>query len=153
MTESAATPAHIESGARATVAGIRQPISLANQFGVIEPADDGTRIRAFLEKPADPVGLPDAPDQVLASMGNYVFSADLLVDAVTTDADDTSSAHDLGGDIIPMLVDRGEACVWDFAANAGPGTTERDRAYWRDVGTLDAYYEAHMDLVSVEAIF
>ena len=144
---------HLATGAGVTVAAMRVPITQANQFGVIEPADDGTRIRAFLEKPADPVGLPDAPDQVLASMGNYVFSADLLVDAVTTDADDTSSAHDLGGDIIPMLVDRGEACVWDFAANAVPGTTERDRVYWRDVGTLDAYYEAHMDLVSVEPIF
>jgi glucose-1-phosphate adenylyltransferase len=86
-------------------------------------------------------------------MGNYVFSADLLVEAVTTDADDASSNHDLGGDIIPMLVERGEACVWDFAANDVPGTTDRDRAYWRDVGTLDAYYDAHMDLISVEPIF
>ena len=86
-------------------------------------------------------------------MGNYVFSADLLVEAVTTDADDQASKHDLGGDIIPMLVERGEACVWDFAESDVPGTTERDRAYWRDVGTLDAYYDAHMDLISVEPIF
>jgi glucose-1-phosphate adenylyltransferase len=143
---------HVATGAGVTVAGMRVPITQANQFGVIEPAEDG-RIRSFREKPADPVGLTDAPDQVLASMGNYVFDADLLVEAVTTDADMDTSNHDLGGDIIPMLVERGEAYVWDFATSAVPGTTERDRAYWRDVGTLDAYYEAHMDLISVEPVF
>jgi glucose-1-phosphate adenylyltransferase len=144
---------HLATGAGVTVAGMRVPITQANQFGVIEPADDGQRIRAFREKPADPMGLPDAPDEVLASMGNYVFDADLLVEAVTIDADSNSSNHDLGGDIIPMLVERGEACVWDFRASAVPGATARDRAYWRDVGTLDAYYDAHMDLISVEPIF
>ena len=144
---------HIASGAGVTVAGMRVPISQAGEFGVIVPAPDGHRIHAFREKPTDPVGLPDAPDFVFASMGNYVFSADLLVEAVTTDADDLTSNHDLGGDIIPMLVKRGEACVWDFAASDVPGTTERDRAYWRDVGTLDAYYDAHMDLISVDPIF
>jgi glucose-1-phosphate adenylyltransferase len=144
---------HLASGAGVTVAGMRVPITQAGEFGVIEPAADGKRISAFREKPTDPVGLPDAPDFVLASMGNYVFSADLLVEAVTTDADEIASNHDLGGDIIPMLVDRGEACVWDFAESDVPGATERDRAYWRDVGTLDAYYDAHMDLISVEPIF
>jgi glucose-1-phosphate adenylyltransferase len=144
---------HVATGAGVTVAGMRVPIAQAGQFGVIEPADDEVRIRAFREKPADPVGLPDAPDEVLASMGNYVFDADLLVESVTIDADKSSSNHDLGGDIIPMLVERGEACVWDFRASAVPGTTERDRAYWRDVGTLDAYYDAHMDLISVEPVF
>ena len=144
---------HLASGAGVTVAGMRVPITQAGEFGVIEPAADGKRISAFREKPSDPVGLPDAPDFVLASMGNYVFSADLLVEAVTTDADEIASNHDLGGDIIPMLVDRGEACVWDFAESDVPGATERDRAYWRDVGTLDAYYDAHMDLISVEPIF
>jgi glucose-1-phosphate adenylyltransferase len=144
---------HLASGAGVTVAGMRVPITQAGEFGVIEPAADGKRISAFREKPTDPVGLPDAPDFVLASMGNYVFSADLLVEAVTTDADEIASNHDLGGDIIPMLVDRGEASVWDFAESDVPGATERDRAYWRDVGTLDAYYDAHMDLISVEPIF
>jgi glucose-1-phosphate adenylyltransferase len=144
---------HRETGAGVTVAGMRVPITQASQFGVIEPAEDGRRIGAFREKPADPVGLADAPDYVFASMGNYVFDADLLVEAVTTDADNVRSNHDLGGDIIPMLVGRGQAYVWDFAANAVPGATERDRGYWRDVGTLDAYYEAHMDLISVEPIF
>jgi glucose-1-phosphate adenylyltransferase len=144
---------HLETGAGVTVAGMRVPITQADQFGVIEPAEDGKRIGAFREKPSDPVGLTDAPDQVLASMGNYVFSADLLVEAVTTDADNDASRHDIGGDIIPMLVERGEAYVWDFAGSTIPAATERDRSYWRDVGTLDAYYDAHMDLVSVEPIF
>jgi glucose-1-phosphate adenylyltransferase len=144
---------HRETGAGVTVAGMRVPLTQADQFGVIEPDPDGQRIRSFREKPADAVGLPDDPDSVFASMGNYVFSAELLIEAVTTDADDSSSNHDLGGNIIPMLVERGEAYVWDFAANAVPGATERDSGYWRDVGTLDAYYEAHMDLISVEPIF
>ena len=144
---------HVASGVGVTVAGIRVPISEAGQFGVIETADDGRRIRAFREKPSDPVGLPDAPEQVFASMGNYVFRADTLVEAVSVDARDEDSNHDLGGNIIPMLVERGEAEVYDFADNEVPGVTERDRGYWRDVGTLDAYYDAHMDLISVHPVF
>ena len=144
---------HIASGVGCTVAGIRVPIAEANQFGVIETGPDGRTISAFREKPEDPVGLPDAPDQVFASMGNYVFTTKCLVDAVTTDAADDSSAHDLGGSIIPALVKEGQAAVYDFADNDVPGATDRDRGYWRDVGTLDAYYDAHMDLISVHPIF
>jgi glucose-1-phosphate adenylyltransferase len=144
---------HVASGAGVTVAGIRVPIEQANQFGVIETAPDGRRISAFREKPSDPVGLPDAPDQVFASMGNYVFDARTLIEAVSTDASDPTSSHDLGGNIIPMLVERGEAEVYDFADNDVPGSSDRDRAYWRDVGTLDAYYDAHMDLISVLPVF
>jgi glucose-1-phosphate adenylyltransferase len=144
---------HVASGAGVTVAGIRVPIQEANQFGVIETAQDGRRIQAFREKPSDPIGLPDAPDQVFASMGNYVFRTDTLIEAVTVDSRDEGSKHDLGGNIIPMLVDRGEAEVYDFADNDVPGATDRDRAYWRDVGTLDAYYDAHMDLISVHPVF
>ncbi len=144
---------HIALGAGVTVAGIRVPIASAGEFGVMEPEADGFRIRAFHEKPAEPVGLAADPAMVLASMGNYVFSADVLRDAVTRDAADKASAHDLGGDIIPALVERGEAYVWDFARSDVPGTSERDRSYWRDVGTLDAYYEAHMDLISVDPVF
>jgi glucose-1-phosphate adenylyltransferase len=95
----------------------------------------------------------DAPGHVLASMGNYVFSADVLIEAVTRDAADATSAHDLGGNIIPDLVERGQACVWDFANSRIQGASERDLAYWRDVGTLDAYYDAHMDLISVDPMF
>src|SRR5919106_3864491 len=144
---------HITSGAGVTVAGIRMPISEAHQFGVIETAPDGRRISAFREKPTDPVGLPDAPDLVYASMRNYVFSTDALVDAVTVDAADESSDHDVGGNIIPMMVAMGEAHVYDFAENEVPGATDRDRGYWRDVGTLDTYYDAHMELVSVHPVF
>jgi glucose-1-phosphate adenylyltransferase len=86
-------------------------------------------------------------------MGNYIFSTDALIDAVTADAADESSKHDIGGNIIPYMVARNEAAVYDFAANEVPGATERDRGYWRDVGTLDAYYDAHMDLISVHPIF
>jgi len=136
--------AHIESGAACSVAAIRQPIGLADQFGVI---------KEFLEKPTDPLGLPDAPDQVLASMGNYVVDTDALVDAVTRDADRESSNHDMGGDIVPDFVARHEAAVYDFKRNDVPGSTDRDRDYWRDVGSLDAYFEAHLDLVSVYPIF
>ena len=145
---------HIESGAPCSVAAIRQPITLADQFGVIKASDaDPRRIEAFLEKPTNPQGLPDAPDQVLASMGNYVFDADALIEAVSRDADREGSKHDMGGDIVPDFVSRGEAAVYDFIENEIPGSTDRDRDYWRDVGTLDAYFEAQMDLVSVHPVF
>jgi glucose-1-phosphate adenylyltransferase len=145
--------AHVDSGAACSVAAIRQPISLADQFGVIETTEDGKRIHAFLEKPTDPKGLTDAPDQVLASMGNYVFDANALVEAVTRDADRDGSRHDMGGDIVPDFVARGEAAVYDFIDNDVPGSTERDRDYWRDVGSIEAYFEAQMDLVSVTPVF
>ncbi|SCF33307.1 glucose-1-phosphate adenylyltransferase [Micromonospora purpureochromogenes] len=144
---------HIASGAGVTVAGIRQPLSMADQFGVIEVGEDGRRIRAFREKPTDAVGLLDAPDQVYASMGNYVFSTGALCEAVERDAEDKTSKHDMGGSIIPMLVERGEANVYDFKDNELPGSTDRDRGYWRDVGTLDSFYDAHMDLINVHPVF
>lgn len=144
---------HLQQGAGVTVAGIRQPIELSEQFGVIEPDASGRRIAAFREKPADPVPLADAPDQVYASMGNYIFTTEALVEAVTADADDDDSSHDLGGDIVPRMVKAGDAAVYDFTDNRVPGATERDRAYWRDVGTLDAYYDAHMDLISLDPVF
>jgi glucose-1-phosphate adenylyltransferase len=146
--------AHIESGAGVTVAAIRQPISLANQFGVIDVhPDDPTRIRAFLEKPENPVGLADAPDQVLASMGNYVFDADVLMDAVLRDGELASSNHDMGGDIVPEFVSRQDAAVYDLNRNEVPGATDRDRYYWRDVGTIESYFDAHQDLISALPVF
>ena len=144
---------HIASGAGVTVAGIRQPLSTADQFGVIEVGEDGKRIRAFREKPTDAVGLPDAPDEIYASMGNYVFTTRALCEAVERDAADKTSKHDMGGSIIPMLVERGEANVYDFKDNEVPGSTDRDRGYWRDVGTLDSFYDAHMDLINVHPVF
>ncbi len=146
--------AHVASGAACTVAAIRQPISESDQFGVIKTYDDDPgRIEAFLEKPTDPVGLPDAPHEILASMGNYVFDAKALVDAVSQDAEDDDSKHDMGGDLVPYFVRRGECGVYDFRDNDVPGSTDRDRNYWRDVGTLDAYFEAQMDLVSIHPVF
>jgi glucose-1-phosphate adenylyltransferase len=144
---------HIAGGKAVTVAALRAPLDQADQFGVIETAADGRTIRAFREKPKDAVGLPDAPEQIYASMGNYVFTTEALVDAVTEDAADESSKHDMGGSIVPLLVARDEAEVYDFSANRVPGATERDHGYWRDVGTLDAYYDAHMDLISIQPIF
>ena len=138
---------HIASGAGVTVAGIRVDRASSDQFGVITPGA-GNKIEKFLEKPRleDTVGLADAPDQVLASMGNYVFTADYLEDLVRTDSADDSSKHDVGGNLIPAAVKEGEAFVYDFTTNEIPGQTGAH--YWRDVGTLDSYYEAHQDLVS-----
>jgi glucose-1-phosphate adenylyltransferase len=143
---------HIESKAAVTVAGIRVPRGEASEFGIID-ADENGKIRAFLEKPKDPPGLPDSPDESYASMGNYVFTTEALVEALRTDAGDEASVHDMGGSIIPMLSKDGVARVYDFADNDVPGATDRDRAYWRDVGTMDAYYDSHMDLVAVHPVF
>lgn len=146
--------AHIESGNACTVAAIRQPVDQSDQFGVIETdSSDPTRITAFVEKPTDPEGLADDPGSILASMGNYVFTTEALVEAVTRDAQDESSKHDMGGDIVPYFVDRGEAGVYDFIYNDVPGSGDRDRDYWRDVGTLDAFYDAHMDLIAIHPVF
>ncbi len=143
---------HIESGAGVTVAAHRVPIEEAHQFGVIERGDS-SRIEAFREKPADPGPLPDDPTLAYVSMGNYVFDADILVDMVRDDSEDDSSRHDMGGDIIRKLVDDGVAHVYDFTENEVPGQTERSAGYWRDVGTLDSYFAANMDLVDIEPVF
>jgi glucose-1-phosphate adenylyltransferase len=145
--------AHIESGAGLTVAGIRVQRSEASDFGIIEAEADGITIKSFLEKPADPPGLADSPEESYASMGNYVFTADALMDAINRDADDEDSNHDIGGDIVPMMVAKGEGAVYDFKRNEVPGATKRDRDYWRDVGTLQSYHDAHMDLISYEPEF
>jgi glucose-1-phosphate adenylyltransferase len=143
---------HIDSGAGVTVAGIRVPRQEASAFGVID-SDEKGKIRRFLEKPAEPPGLPDNPEQTYASMGNYVFSTDALIEALRVDAGDEGSMHDMGGNIIPSLVDNSMAHVYDFDDNEVPGASDRDRGYWRDVGTLDAFHDAHMDLVAVHPIF
>ncbi|MGP5659690.1 glucose-1-phosphate adenylyltransferase [Corynebacterium falsenii] len=143
---------HIESGAGVTVAGLRVARSEAIAFGVIQANEDGV-IEEFLEKPADPPSVPDDPETSFASMGNYVFTAQTLIDALKADAEEEDSNHDMGGDIIPRLVKTGQAHVYDFSSNYVPGETERDKGYWRDVGTVDAFYEAHMDLISVHPVF
>ncbi len=137
---------HIASGAACTVAALRGEQSEAHQFGVIEQGE-GTNIKAFLEKPADPPGLADDPTKSFVSMGNYVFTAGALRAALQDDAEDESSKHDLGGNLIPYFVNRGEADVYDYSTNNVPGDDARQRGYWRDVGTLDAYFDANMDLI------
>ncbi|MGW6529039.1 glucose-1-phosphate adenylyltransferase [Streptomyces venezuelae] len=144
---------HIENGAAVTVAGIRVPRADASSFGIITPARDGTKVARFLEKPTDPPGLPGSPNEVYASMGNYLFTTKTLVDALQQDAEDEHSAHDMGASILPLLTERGMAQVYDFDGNHVPGETPRDHGYWRDVGTLDSYYEAHMDLISDHPVF
>jgi glucose-1-phosphate adenylyltransferase len=143
---------HVDSGAGVTVAGIRVPRTEAKAFGCIDSDAEG-KITRFLEKPAEPPHVPDDPEVTFASMGNYVFRTDVLLEALREDAANPESMHDMGGDIIPMLVGRGDARVYDFDDNDVPGATERDRGYWRDVGTLDAYYDSHLDLVSVHPVF
>jgi glucose-1-phosphate adenylyltransferase len=143
---------HLRTGAAVTIAGLRVLRKDATEFGVID-ADAAGKVRGFLEKPADPPGLPDSPDESFASMGNYVFTTDALIEALRKDAADENSVHDMGGSIMPMLAEAGEAWVYDFSTNVVPGSTERDHGYWRDVGTIDSYYDAHMDLVSVTPIF
>jgi glucose-1-phosphate adenylyltransferase len=144
---------HTASGAGATVAAIPVPRLEATNFGVLQTASDGHRIEEFLEKPADPPGRPGLPDEALASMGIYVFDTDVLVDVLRKDAVDGESRHSVGGDIIPRLVRDHAAHVYDFLQNEVPGAEERDRGYWRDVGTIDSYFDAHMDLCAVRPEF
>lgn len=144
--------AHVESGADVTVATIKVPKEESDQFGIVDTGPNG-RIKAFREKPKTTEGLPDDPAHAYASMGNYVFTAKALIDAVVADHENAKSAHDMGGNIIKMLTDAGQAAYYDFGRNHVPGETARDRGYWRDVGTLDAYYDAQMDLLAVDPIF
>ena len=140
---------HIESGAEFTVAGIRQPIEESNQFGVIEvDPDHPNMIKNFQEKPPTTTGLPDNPNQILASMGNYVANTKALFEALALDEKAADTKHDMGGDIAPYFASRNEAGVYDFNSNEIPGSTATDHAYWRDVGTIKQFYDAHMDLIA-----
>jgi glucose-1-phosphate adenylyltransferase len=144
---------HVAHGSGVTVAAIPVPRHEASSFGIVSVGKDGRTVEEFLEKPADPPTLPGRPEESYASMGNYVFDTNVLVDALRKDADDDSSRHDMGGNIIPMLVRDGIAHAYDFLTNQVPGATPRDTGYWRDVGTLDSYFEAQMDLCAVEPVF
>jgi glucose-1-phosphate adenylyltransferase len=142
---------HVESGAGVTVAAIPVARELASAFGVIE-VDEGGRILRFHEKVADPPPMPGDDTRCLVSMGNYVFERRTLIDVVTpTGGDDHPT--DIGGDVIPMLTEAGVAHVYDFSTNVVPGQEEAEQGYWRDVGTLDAYYEANMDLITPVPVF
>ncbi|MBM3677439.1 MAG: glucose-1-phosphate adenylyltransferase [Actinobacteria bacterium] len=142
---------HRETGAGVTVAAIPVPIEEAQEFGVIE-ADAAGRIVGFHEKVVGPPTMPGDPTRCLASMGNYVFDTTTLIEAVTPRGDDLKR-HDIGGDVIPALTEEGVARVYDFSLNEIPGQDERERGYWRDVGTLDAYFAANMDLIDPLPVF
>jgi len=145
--------AHLDWGGGVTVAAIPVPRASATSFGVVRPAPDGHRVEAFLEKPASPPAVPGSPDEAFASMGNYVFDREVLVDSLRADAADEGSRHSIGGDVMPMLVREGAAHVYDFLQNKVPGVTGQDHGYWREVGTLDSYFEAHMDLCAAQPVF
>lgn len=143
---------HQGKDADLTVAAIPVPLDQGHQFGIIDADADG-RIQGFVEKPEHPPPMPGNPDYCLASMGNYLFRTDVLVNEVVRDASNHDSAHDFGKSIIASMVDRKRVFVYDFATNSPPGVDARERGYWRDVGTLDAFWDCSMDLVSVTPVF
>jgi glucose-1-phosphate adenylyltransferase len=144
---------HLAWGAGVTVAALPVPRASAVSLGVVRPASDGHRVEAFLEKPASPPPLPGSSDEAFASMGNYVFDREVLVEALRADAADSGSGHSIGGDIMPRLVREGAAHVYDFLQNEVPGTGGQEHGYWREVGTLDSYFAAHMDLCAPHPAF
>ena len=145
--------AHVTRGTGATVAAIPVPRQEATDFGVMQTAPGGHLIKVFLEKPSHPPSRPGRPDQMLVSMGNYVFDTEVLVEALSKDAADEESRHSIGGDIIPRLIRERAAHVYDFLQNKVPGAEPRDAGYWREVGTIDSYFDAHMDLCAVHPAF
>jgi len=140
---------HVARQAEVTVAAIPVPRKHAVEFGVIE-ADEKGRIRAFHEKNPNAPTLPGDPHQVYASMGNYIFSKDTLMELLHADANDPESHHDFGKDILPKLAGNSHLYAYNFQSNRIPGEAADSVPYWRDVGTIDAYYEANMDLRSVK---
>jgi glucose-1-phosphate adenylyltransferase len=144
---------HQQVKADATVAAIPVTREEARDLGVIQ-VDDRGRIVAFHEKVADPPTMPGNDTMCLASMGNYVFRPDVLLRELAEDENVEESRHDFGHDILPRLVKKGRAVyAYDFATNAVPGEYDSNRGYWRDIGTIDAYWEAQMDLIEVHPQF
>jgi glucose-1-phosphate adenylyltransferase len=138
---------HVDQGADVTVGCIAVPRAEATGFGVMH-VDAAGRIVSFLEKPADPPGMPDRPDQALASMGIYVFETRFLFDQLRRDAAEAGSSHDFGKDLIPHIVRHGKAVAHRFQDSCVRSGAEAE-VYWRDVGTVDAYWEANIDLTDV----
>lgn len=139
---------HVALGAQCTVACIEVPLADASGFGVMA-INRSRRITDFVEKPAHPPAIPGTPGRALASMGIYVFNAQYLYDALARDLADPASSHDFGRDIIPQVVKSGEAVAHPFANSCVMGGATNE-PYWRDVGTIDAYWEANIDLTAVE---
>jgi len=133
---------HVESGAKMTVSCMSVPIEQARDaFGVIG-VDTNNQVTGFIEKPSNPAPLPNDPNLCLASMGNYVFDTEFLIEQLERDNQNPNSDHDFGKDIIPSIIDNYKVCAFDFKESA------KNHSYWRDVGTLDSYWEANMELVS-----
>jgi glucose-1-phosphate adenylyltransferase len=144
---------HQERKSDLTVAAIPIPVDEAHEYGIIEVDGEG-RMVGFMEKPKErPKTVPGDPTRCLASMGNYLFTTEALVQEIVRDAGDPQSAHDFGKSIVTGMYARRPVYVYDFAQNRVPGQTEKERGYWRDVGSLDAYYQANMDLVAVDPVF
>ena len=139
---------HKEKQAALTIAAIPIPIEEASEFGIME-VDDNWKLTSFIEKPkTKPKCIPGHPDLCLASMGNYIFGRDVLVDALERDAKIEGSNHDFGKNVIPMLLNEGKPVyVYNFKDNAFSGMTDAERGYWKDVGSIDAYWQANMDLL------
>lgn len=140
---------HERKRAQVSIAAIPTERKWASEFGVIETAPDG-RILGFHEKRADAPTMPSDPERVYASMGNYIFTTSVLVKALYEDANDESSSHDFGRDILPGMIERNDMFAYDFQTNHIPGDPPDQVVYWRDVGTIDAYYDASMDLRAVK---
>lgn len=141
---------HKEKGAVLTIAAIPIKREMSNQFGIIE-IDDEWRIVGFEEKPTEGKTIPGRPDMCLASMGNYIFNADVLVEEVDADAHEDTE-HDFGKNIINKMIPHRAVFAYDFSSNKIPGMTDKEIGYWRDVGTVDAYYDANMDVRSVSPV-
>ena len=139
---------HVDKGAQVTVSAIPVEKEQASEFGVLETNEDGAII-GFHEKKPDAPTMPGDPNRVYASMGNYIFSTKLLVEELLADGPREDSSHDFGRDILPRLIGRADMYAYDFQTNRIPGDPQGAPVYWRDVGTLDAYFEASMDLRSV----
>jgi len=135
---------HLEEGAEVTVAALPMPLSQCHQFGVTV-IDEKWRVKRFEEKVLNPTPIPRRPDQALVSMGNYVFDTKVLLEELGEDAEDERSSHDFGRDILPRICQRRKVYAYDFRTNLIPGN-ERSPGYWRDVGTIESYYRANMDL-------
>ena len=139
---------HKERNADLSIAAIPIPVEEASEFGIME-VDDNWRLTNFVEKPkTKPKTIPGNPDMCLASMGNYIFNKDILLDALERDNKIEESSHDFGKNVIPMLLNEGKNIyVYNFHDNSFAGMTESERGYWRDVGSIDAYWQANMDLL------
>lgn len=143
---------HQEQDADLTIAAIPVPVSQAHEFGIIE-IDPNYRVIGWQEKPRQPKEIPGQPGWALASMGNYLFNRDVMIEGLERDAQQEASHHDFGKDVIAAMYPNHRVYVYDFLQNTLPGMKPEERGYWRDVGTIDAYWESNMDLVTVSPVF